>query len=90
MFDFIGFNFKLGTIERMMKMNDTLITRASAAIFAAKLVKKKTVLINNSKSLTKRTWVENHYGVTERNRKRSSKDIWSSVHHSICQQSQKN
>ena len=42
MFDFIGFNFKLGTIERMMKMNDTLITRASAAIFAAKLVKKNS------------------------------------------------
>ena len=52
-----------------MKMNDILIigagpAGASAAIFAAK-AGKKTVVIDNDKSLTKRAWVENHYGVTE-------------------------
>ena len=50
-------------------MNDILIigagpAGASAAIFAAK-AGKKTVVIDNDKSLTKRAWVENHYGVTE-------------------------
>ncbi|OAT72292.1 FAD-dependent oxidoreductase [Parageobacillus thermoglucosidasius] len=37
---------------------------ASAAIFAAK-AGKKTVLIDNDKSMTKRAWIENHYGVAE-------------------------
>jgi thioredoxin reductase (NADPH) len=37
---------------------------ASAAIFTAK-AGKKTVLIDNDKSMTKRAWVENHYGVME-------------------------
>ncbi|RXJ04296.1 FAD-binding protein [Anaerobacillus alkaliphilus] len=37
---------------------------ASAAIFTAK-AGKKTLLIDNDKSMTKRAWVENHYGVTE-------------------------
>jgi thioredoxin reductase (NADPH) len=37
---------------------------ASAAIFTAK-AGKKTVLIDNDKSITKRAWIENHYGVME-------------------------
>lgn len=37
---------------------------ASAAIFAAK-AGKQTVLIDNDKSVTKRAWIENHYGVKE-------------------------
>ncbi|MGZ0087008.1 FAD-dependent oxidoreductase [Caldibacillus thermoamylovorans] len=37
---------------------------ASAAIFAAK-AGKKTVLFDNDKGMTKRAWVENHYGVPE-------------------------
>ncbi|AEH46556.1 FAD-dependent oxidoreductase [Parageobacillus thermoglucosidasius] len=37
---------------------------ASAAIFTAK-AGKKTVLIDNDKSITKRAWIENHYGVVE-------------------------
>jgi thioredoxin reductase (NADPH) len=37
---------------------------ASAALFAAK-AGKKTLLIDNDKSITKRAWIENHYGVTE-------------------------
>lgn len=51
-----------------MGMNDILIIGAgpagtSAAIFAAK-AGKKTIVIDNDKGLTKRAWVENHYGVT--------------------------
>lgn len=37
---------------------------ASAALFAAKSGK-KTLLVDNDKSMTKRAWVENHYGVME-------------------------
>ena len=37
---------------------------ASAAIFAAKSGK-KTILIDNEKSMTKRAWLENHYGINE-------------------------
>jgi thioredoxin reductase (NADPH) len=37
---------------------------ASAAIFTAK-AGKKTLLIDSDKSMTKRAWVENHYGVQE-------------------------
>jgi len=37
---------------------------ASAALFAAK-AGKKTLVIDNDKSITKRAWVENHYGVAE-------------------------
>jgi thioredoxin reductase len=37
---------------------------ASAALFAAKAGKKVAVL-DNDKSMTKRAWVENHYGVME-------------------------
>ncbi|GAD12719.1 FAD-dependent pyridine nucleotide-disulfide oxidoreductase [Geobacillus kaustophilus GBlys] len=37
---------------------------ASAAIFAAK-AGKKTVLFDSDKGMTKRAWVENHYGVPE-------------------------
>jgi thioredoxin reductase (NADPH) len=37
---------------------------ASAALFAAK-AGKQTLLIDNDKSMTKRAWVENHYGVEE-------------------------
>ncbi len=37
---------------------------ASAALFTAK-AGKKTVLIDHDKSMTKRAWVENHYGVME-------------------------
>lgn len=36
----------------------------SAALFAAK-AGKKTLVIENDKSVTKRAWVENHYGVAE-------------------------
>ena len=36
----------------------------SAALFAAKSGK-KTLVIENDKSVTKRAWVENHYGVSE-------------------------
>lgn len=36
----------------------------SAALFAAKSGK-KTLLIDNDKSMTKRAWMENHYGVME-------------------------
>ncbi len=36
----------------------------SAALFAAKSGK-KTLVIENDKSVTKRAWVENHYGVAE-------------------------
>ncbi len=37
---------------------------ASAALFAAK-AGKKTLVIDNDKGLTKRAWMENHYGVAE-------------------------
>lgn len=37
---------------------------ASAALFAAK-AGKKTVVVDNDQSITKRAWVENHYGVME-------------------------
>ncbi|WP_409343120.1 FAD-dependent oxidoreductase [Paenibacillus sp. MBLB4367] len=37
---------------------------SSAAIFTAK-AGKKTLVIDNDKSVTKRAWVENHYGVKE-------------------------
>ncbi|MEW9669335.1 FAD-dependent oxidoreductase [Ammoniphilus sp. 3BR4] len=37
---------------------------ASAALFAAK-AGKKTLVIDSDKSMTKRAWVENHYGVME-------------------------
>jgi thioredoxin reductase (NADPH) len=37
---------------------------ASAALFTAK-AGKKTVVIDNDKTVTKRAWVENHYGVSE-------------------------
>ncbi len=37
---------------------------ASAALFAAK-AGKKVIVIDNDKGLTKRAWVENHYGVNE-------------------------
>ncbi|MCM3706224.1 MULTISPECIES: FAD-dependent oxidoreductase [Cytobacillus] len=37
---------------------------ASAALFAAK-AGKKVVIVDNDKSMTKRAWVENHYGVME-------------------------
>lgn len=36
----------------------------SAALFAAK-AGKKTLIIDNDKSVTKRAWMENHYGVME-------------------------
>ncbi|WP_312112697.1 FAD-dependent oxidoreductase [Brevibacillus reuszeri] len=36
----------------------------SAALFAAK-AGKKTLLIDNDKSMTKRAWLENHYGILE-------------------------
>jgi thioredoxin reductase (NADPH) len=36
----------------------------SAAIFTAK-AGKKTVVLDSNKSVTKRAWVENHYGVSE-------------------------
>jgi thioredoxin reductase (NADPH) len=39
-------------------------TGASAALFTAK-AGKKTLVVDNDKSVTKRAWVENHYGVTE-------------------------
>lgn len=37
---------------------------ASAALFAAK-AGKKTLIIDNDTSMTKRAWIENHYGVKE-------------------------
>ncbi len=37
---------------------------ASAALFTAK-AGKKTVLVDNDQSITKRAWIENHYGVAE-------------------------
>lgn len=37
---------------------------ASAALFAAK-AGKKTLVVDNDQSITKRAWVENHYGVME-------------------------
>jgi len=37
---------------------------ASAAIFTAK-AGKKTLIIDNDKSVTKRAWMENHYGIME-------------------------
>jgi thioredoxin reductase (NADPH) len=37
---------------------------ASAALFTAK-AGKKTLVIDNDKTVTKRAWVENHYGVKE-------------------------
>jgi thioredoxin reductase (NADPH) len=37
---------------------------ASAGIFAAK-AGKKTLLIDSDKSMTKRAWIENHYGINE-------------------------
>ncbi|MBP2240994.1 thioredoxin reductase [Cytobacillus eiseniae] len=39
-------------------------TGASAALFAAK-AGKKVLMIDNDKSVTKRAWLENHYGVME-------------------------
>ncbi|CRK81652.1 NAD(P)/FAD-dependent oxidoreductase [Neobacillus massiliamazoniensis] len=39
-------------------------TGASAALFTAK-AGKKTVVIDHDKSVTKRAWIENHYGVKE-------------------------
>lgn len=37
---------------------------ASAALFTAK-AGKQTLVIDNDKSMTKRAWIENHYGVAE-------------------------
>ncbi|MDR7000578.1 FAD-dependent oxidoreductase [Neobacillus niacini] len=37
---------------------------ASAALFTAK-AGKKTLVLDNDKSVTKRAWIENHYGVKE-------------------------
>ncbi|MFD4703382.1 FAD-dependent oxidoreductase [Gottfriedia sp. NPDC058432] len=37
---------------------------ASAALFAAK-AGKKTLVLDNDKSITKKAWIENHYGVSE-------------------------
>ncbi|MCM2531217.1 FAD-dependent oxidoreductase [Neobacillus pocheonensis] len=37
---------------------------ASAALFTAK-AGKKTLVVDNDKSMTKRAWIENHYGVLE-------------------------
>ncbi|WHY91029.1 FAD-dependent oxidoreductase [Neobacillus cucumis] len=37
---------------------------ASAALFTAK-AGKKTLVVDNDKSMTKRAWIENHYGVAE-------------------------
>ncbi|RSK25892.1 FAD-binding protein [Bacillus sp. HMF5848] len=37
---------------------------SSAAIFSAK-AGKKTIVLDNGKSMTNRAWVENHYGVSE-------------------------
>ena len=37
---------------------------ASAALFTAK-AGKKTLIVDNDKSVTKRAWIENHYGVKE-------------------------
>jgi thioredoxin reductase len=37
---------------------------ASAALFTAKAVK-KTLVLDNDQSITRRAWVENHYGVPE-------------------------
>jgi thioredoxin reductase (NADPH) len=37
---------------------------ASAALFAAK-AGKKVLVIDNDKSITKRAWIENHYGIME-------------------------
>jgi thioredoxin reductase (NADPH) len=53
----------------VFNMFDVLIvgagpTGASAALFTAK-AGKKTLVIDNDKSVTKRAWIENHYGVTE-------------------------
>jgi thioredoxin reductase (NADPH) len=39
-------------------------TGASAALFAAK-AGKKTLVIDANQSITKRAWIENHYGVNE-------------------------
>lgn len=39
-------------------------TGASAALFTAK-AGKKTLVIDNDKTVTKRAWLENHYGVME-------------------------
>lgn len=39
-------------------------TGASAALFSAK-AGKKTLLLDNDKSITKKAWIENHYGVSE-------------------------
>lgn len=52
-----------------MRMYDVVIigagpAGASAALFAAK-AGKKTLVIDNDKGMTKRAWVENHYGVPE-------------------------
>jgi thioredoxin reductase (NADPH) len=35
---------------------------ASAALFTAK-AGKKTLVLDNDKSVTKRAWIENHYGL---------------------------
>jgi thioredoxin reductase (NADPH) len=53
----------------VFSMFDVLIvgagpTGASAALFTAK-AGKKTLVIDNDKSVTKRAWIENHYGVAE-------------------------
>jgi thioredoxin reductase (NADPH) len=53
----------------VFNMFDVLIvgagpTGASAALFTAK-AGKKTLVIDNDKSVTKRAWIENHYGVAE-------------------------
>jgi thioredoxin reductase (NADPH) len=37
---------------------------ASAALFAAK-ASKKTLVLDNDKGMTKRAWIENHYGLPE-------------------------
>lgn len=39
-------------------------TGASAALFAAK-AGKKTLVVDANQSITKRAWIENHYGVSE-------------------------
>jgi thioredoxin reductase (NADPH) len=55
--------------EEVMLMFDIVIIGAgpaggSAALFSAK-AGKKTLLLDSDQSITKRAWIENHYGVSE-------------------------
>ncbi len=67
--NFIGMIRMIYILKEVYEMYDVTIigagpAGASAALFSAK-AGKKTLVLDSDQSMTKRAWVENHYGVSE-------------------------